>query len=206
MLFRSGFVLLLEGMADLLRDGTVADSRGYEADPPLASHVSAEELSRVDEYRFCTECIVSGERLDRAEIKRVLSRIGTSVMVIGGARRLRVHAHVRRPPELFTAMENFGQISSQKADDMMRQELALRDRVRRVAVVTDSAADLPQSVWDELAIHMVPLRVNFGGQSYLDKSGLDSATFISELATRPETPSTSQPPAGDFRRVFEFLA
>lgn len=201
-----GFVLLLEGIADLLRDGSVADHAGESVDPPLVSHVSPEELSRVDEYRFCTECIVSGERLDRAELKRVLNRLGTSVMVIGGNRRLRVHAHVRRPAELFAAMENFGRISGQKADDMMRQELALRDRLRRVAVVTDSAADLPQSVWDELAIHMVPLRVNFGAQSYLDKSGLDSAAFMAELARRPEPPSTSQPPAGDFRRVFEFLA
>jgi DegV family protein with EDD domain len=74
-----------------------------------------------------------------------------------------------------------------------------------VAVITDSAADLPEDVQQRLNIHMVPARVNFGDQDYLDKVGLSTAEFYRKLRTELVLPRTSQPPPGDFRRQFEFL-
>jgi hypothetical protein len=53
---------------------------------------------------------------------------------------------------------------------------------------------------------MVPLRVHFGERSYLDKVVMHPEEFYRELATNPQLPKTSQPPPGDFRRIFEFLA
>jgi DegV family protein with EDD domain len=53
---------------------------------------------------------------------------------------------------------------------------------------------------------MVPLRIHFGDRSYLDKAGLSSVEFLEELVRNPVHPTTSQPPNGDFRRQFEFLA
>ncbi len=90
---------------------------------------------------------------------------------------------------------------------MQRQQGgAHHGRSRRVAVVTDSAADLPEEVMDRLDIHMIPVRVHFGEHSYLDKISMSPEQFYRELATNPEHPKTSQPPPGDFRRAFEFLA
>ena len=43
-------------------------------------------------------------------------------------------------------------------------------------------------------------------RSYLDKLGLSPEEFYAELERNPEHPKTSQPPPGDFRRQFEFLA
>jgi DegV family protein with EDD domain len=86
-----------------------------------------------------------------------------------------------------------------------QQELAHHPSRRQVAVVVDSAADLPDSVLEALDIHVVPVRVHFGTHSYLDKVGLSSEDFFRELATNPLHPKTSQPPPGDFRRAFEFL-
>ena len=74
-----------------------------------------------------------------------------------------------------------------------------------VAVITDSAADLPADRMQHLNIHMVPARVNFGDQDYLDKVGLSTAEFYRKLRTELVLPRTSQPPPGDFRRQFEFL-
>ncbi len=59
---------------------------------------------------------------------------------------------------------------------------------------------------DRLDIHMVPVRVHFGDHSYLDKVGMTPEQFYQELAAQPHHPKTSQPPPGDFRRAFEFLA
>jgi uncharacterized protein len=60
-------------------------------------------------------------------------------------------------------------------------------------------------VLEALDIHVVPVRVHFGTQSYLDKVGLSAAEFFRMLAANPVHPKTSQPPPGDFRRAFEFL-
>jgi DegV family protein with EDD domain len=74
-----------------------------------------------------------------------------------------------------------------------------------VAVITDSAADVPEAEMARLNIHMVPARVNFGDQDYLDKVGLSTGEFYRKLRTELVLPRTSQPPPGDFRRQFEFL-
>jgi uncharacterized protein len=51
----------------------------------------------------------------------------------------------------------------------------------------------------------VPMRVHFGPRSFLDKVTLSQEEFYRELERSPEHPKTSQPPAGDFRRLYEFL-
>ena len=53
---------------------------------------------------------------------------------------------------------------------------------------------------------MVPVRIQFGTRSYLDKVSMTPSEFYRELLVNPEHPKTSQPPPGDFRRMFEFLA
>ena len=52
---------------------------------------------------------------------------------------------------------------------------------------------------------MVPLRLNFGDQDYLDKIGLTPSEFYRKLREEIVLPRTSQPSPGDFRRQFEFL-
>src|SRR4029453_2960383 len=100
----------------------------------------------------------------------------------------------------------FGTVSGEKADDMQRQQRAAHARNRRVAIVTDSAADIPEDEMDRLDIHMVPVRVHFGERSFLDKVGITPGEFFGEIARGGPPPTTSQPPPGDFRRRFEFLA
>jgi hypothetical protein len=56
-----------------------------------------------------------------------------------------------------------------------------------------------------LELNVVPLRVHFGAHSYLDKVSLSQEQFYAELGQRREHPQTSQPPPGDFRRMYEFL-
>ena len=54
-------------------------------------------------------------------------------------------------------------------------------------------------------MHLIPVRVHFGQHSYLDKITLSPDEFYRELRRSPEHPKTSQPPPGDFRRLYEFL-
>ena len=158
------------------------------------------------EYRYCTECVVEGVAIDRRKLRERLAQVGGSLVVAGLQSKVRLHIHVNDPAELFRVAGEFGTVSGEKADDMQRQQHAAHVTGRKVAIITDSGGDIPEDDMDRLDIHMVPVRVHFGDRSYLDKIGIAPEEFFRELAANPQHPKTSQPPPGDFRRRFEFLA
>jgi hypothetical protein len=198
-----GFIDLLEGMTDHLhRD---VDAEPIETSVHVASSDSAGDAHDLS-HRFCTECIISGANIDRRKLREQLASLGSSLVLAGTPRKSKVHIHVNDPSEVFRIAGRFGSVTGQKADDMQRQQHAVHVRGRKVAIVTDSVADIPEDLLDELGIHTVPLRIHFGEHSYLDKSGMSSEEFLAELTRNQTHPKTSQPPSGDFRRQFEFLA
>lgn len=198
-----GFVEMLAGIAHYLETGELAeDDAVLVIREDEATAGEEQDLS----HRYCTECVVSGSDVDRRHLREQLSTIGSSLVVAGTHRKVKVHVHVNDPAEVFRIAARYGAVSGEKADDMRRQQDAAHHaRKRRVAVVVDSAADLPDDSLEALDIHVVPVRVHFGGHSYLDKVTLTPERFFELLATTPEPPKTSQPPPGDFRRAFEFL-
>jgi len=74
----------------------------------------------------------------------------------------------------------------------------------RVAVITDSAADLEPDEAAEAGISVVPLIVNFGSDSY--RAGVDMSTEgFWDRMTAPDAPwpTTAASSPGDFREVYE---
>src|SRR5690606_1952724 len=77
---------------------------------------------------------------------------------------------------------------------------------RTFAVVTDSGADLPASLAEELGIRVVPLSIHFGDEVFKDGVTLPAEPFYQRLTTDKERPPhTSQPSPGDFQQVYESL-
>lgn len=74
-----------------------------------------------------------------------------------------------------------------------------------VRIVTDSTADLPADVAQSLGIAVVPLRVFFGDDSYLDGIELDNAGFYEKLAASKDLPTTSQPAPATFQETYQRL-
>jgi DegV family protein with EDD domain len=162
------------------------------------------------DYRYCTECLVTakvGTAIDLRQLRETLAASGASLVVSGSKRKAKIHIHVDDPETIFRIAEDFGELSGQKADDMrMQQSAAHHRRAQRVAVVVDSGADIPEDLAERYGIHVVPVRIHFATHSYLDKVSMTPGEFYRELVTNPTHPKTSQPPPGDFRRMFEFLA
>ncbi len=200
-----GFVELIEGMTDYLSSGSEAEPDvALPADPEAGGEETAGSSEDL-EHRWCTECVVIGDPVDRRHLREQLSAIGSSLVVAGLQNKVRVHVHANDPAEVFRIAARYGTVTGEKADDMLRQQHAAHASGRKVAVVTDSAADIPDDELERLDIHVVPIRVTFGEHSYLDKVGLTPSQFYAEVARNPAHPKTSQPPPGDFRRMFEFL-
>lgn len=76
---------------------------------------------------------------------------------------------------------------------------------KRIAIVTDSTADISPSRAEELGITVIPLTVNFGMQQYLDGEEISSEEFYPRLAASSSLPTTSQPSPAEFKAVYERL-
>lgn len=76
----------------------------------------------------------------------------------------------------------------------------------RVRIVTDSTADLPSAVADELGIVVVPLKVHFGREVFRDGIDLTPEDFLRRLTTTAALPTTSTPSVGEFEEEYSRLA
>lgn len=75
----------------------------------------------------------------------------------------------------------------------------------KTAVVTDSTAYLPKEIADKYNIHIIPLNVIFGEESYKEEIEL-TAEHLYQMVKEKELPKTSQPAIGDFVQLFEELS
>jgi DegV family protein with EDD domain len=115
---------------------------------------------------------------------------------------LKIHVHTDTPEAVFSYAARWGRVETTKADDMRAQHRRLAHADRRpVAVVTDSSADLADSILDRHHIAVVPLQVVFGNETFLDRVELRPEEFYRRLRTARDLPTTSQPTPAEFVRV-----
>ena len=73
------------------------------------------------------------------------------------------------------------------------------------AIVADSTCDPSPGYFDRPGMVMVPLKVNFGDQTYRDGVDLSPPEFFAKLASSATLPTTSQPTVGEFTSVYTAL-
>lgn len=75
--------------------------------------------------------------------------------------------------------------------------------MQKIAIVTDSTADMPLSYYEENDVTMVPLTVRFGNEEYKDWVEMTPETFFEKLRSSDVLPKTSQPSVQDFIEVYK---
>src|SRR5690606_17374744 len=76
----------------------------------------------------------------------------------------------------------------------------------KIAVMTDSTAYIPEDVRKEHNIHLVPLSVVFGEESYREEIDITTEEFYEKMRNAKELPTTSQPSIGVVTEKLEELA
>lgn len=74
-----------------------------------------------------------------------------------------------------------------------------------VAVVTDSTVNIPDELIQNLSIHVVPLQVIWGPDTYRDSVDIHPSEFYQRLQGAKVMPSTSQPSPAAFSAVYGAL-
>jgi len=77
--------------------------------------------------------------------------------------------------------------------------------VGKIALVTDSTADLNTDLTQQYNIVVVPLNVHFQDDVFKDTIDLDTDAFFKKLEESSVPPRTSQPSPGDFHKVYKAL-
>jgi DegV family protein with EDD domain len=77
---------------------------------------------------------------------------------------------------------------------------------RRIAIVTDSTADIPQNLVEQYRISVIPQILIMGDKTWRDGVDIDPPTFYELLRTSPHFPASSQPSAASFEELFTQLA
>jgi DegV family protein with EDD domain len=76
----------------------------------------------------------------------------------------------------------------------------------RIAIVTDSTADLDAGYRAANGISVVPLNIQFGHETFKDQVDISTTAFFEKLQRSSELPRTSQPSAAEFEALFRSLA
>ena len=200
-----GFVDFIEGVWHFTRDGELREvSPPAVSSPELPQKVHSFKEDII--YRYCTEALIQGKNMDLERVRSVIQSFGDSAIVAGSEEKFRFHVHTNSPADLFHELRDVGTTIQIKVDDMRRQYDAGRNRKWPVALVTDSACDLPAAFIDEHQIHVIPFNLSFGNDQYLDKLTVTPDQFYTLLRTRREHPQSSQAPVAVMQNLFSFLS
>jgi DAK2 domain fusion protein YloV len=118
-----GLAIVLEGLLRSLRGEPLDVDLAPQGAVEAGWRSEAATLHRAEhgESGYCTEFIVSGGGLDRAAAGAQLSRLGTSLLVVGGDDLLRVHLHTTHPDDALAYGRSLGELSHVKVDNLEAQ-------------------------------------------------------------------------------------
>ncbi|QIK68777.1 DegV family EDD domain-containing protein [Erysipelothrix sp. HDW6C] len=155
-------------------------------------------------YRFCME--VTYRREGHSALKKEqLQKHGDSIVIAEGDAMTRVHLHTNTPQLVVKVLEPFGVAMKIKVDDMKQQYFDSHENDKKIALVTDSIADLPESILQRYNIHVLPLTILADEIEHLDKQTIDNETILNAIDKQEMTVTTSLPNQALVLRLFENL-
>ncbi len=121
----AGLIVILEGMYSALR-GNVIEMKDLDA----ASSSAALDVEN-DEFGYCTEFIMRlndhGTRhFTEDKLKRKLSQIGESIVVVQDEELVKVHVHTLTPGEALNLAQRYGDFIKLKIENMQEQHSTLQ--------------------------------------------------------------------------------
>ena len=74
-----------------------------------------------------------------------------------------------------------------------------------IAIVCDSASDIPSNFIKSLDLNEVAININFGDKVFKENINITGDEFYKKLTDTKDLPTTSQPSSGDFEKVYSSL-
>ena len=175
-----GFVVILEGMLSVLKDGKMIESSESKTVSPAATQRNAAgELEADITYTYCTEFIVKRGTDTEKEpkvLRAYLETIGDCVVVVDDDEIIKVHVHTDHPGNAIEKGLSFGQLINMKIENMRDQhERAKHDsksEAPKTATPREESSD-PVSVPVEKPVGFVAVAAGDGLHELFTDLGAD---------------------------------
>ncbi|MDI9819842.1 MULTISPECIES: DegV family protein [unclassified Legionella] len=184
-----GFYYFIDGFTQFLQQPHSTDTATIP--PPLAITERLQLTCATTEHRYCAEAVLKSASIDKNKLLHFLKQQGDCASVTGNERITRFHVHTNNPREVFTSLSKEYTIQYPKVDDMQRQHELQFGKKYKIALVTDSSADLPQDFIDQYQIHQIPLNIHVDEHHLLDKYCFETNVFYKQLNSFKTHPKTS---------------
>ncbi len=195
-----GFVSFFDGVVQFIEGRIRSDA--LERAGELTSLYDAREAGvGADEGRYCTQVAIRGPHLpDDQLIREAIRDLGTSTIVLHAGDLAKIHIHADAPDSVIAVLSGFGEVVSRRVEDTL-----LSGTTRHIAVVVDSASDLPREWSERHGVSVVPLQVTIDDRTFLDGVDLDAAGLYDRMhgADAPGSVTTSQPSPRAFMNAYE---
>jgi DegV family protein with EDD domain len=203
-----GFVNLLEGIVDFIEFGKIRSTKVMNFATNKIKYFNLNNINNKINFQFCAECLIEGADLDRGNIRQKLSFLGNSLIVAGSENKVHIHIHTDKPEEVFDILSDYGTLIDSKVEDMYHQynQMEKHNQLNTIGIVTDSTCDLPSDLIKEYNIQIVPIIIQVGKKSYLDRVEIQPKDFSHLLQTSNEKLSTSQPSPALFKKAYDEAA
>ncbi len=200
------FVSILEGVDQYILNPEMTISESellVYAAKDLMPSIHTHENSR---YRYCTEALLRIDEGEEQNVREAVLGLGDSLVIGRYENQMRIHLHTDDPALMFERLGCCSHIEEQKVDDMHMQQAAVNARLSDTVIVTDSSADVPQEVVDELRIYQIPQIIQIGETSYFDRITITAHSLLSIMDSNTHKVSSSMPAIGEIQRHLEFLS
>lgn len=145
-----GFVIILEGMLSVFKDGIMIQSAAVEessAEEPSSRNAAGEYETEIT-FTYCTEFIVNRNReIDKqpAELRAYLETIGDCVVVVDDDEIIKVHVHTDHPGNAIENALTFGQLVHLKIENMRDQHERAKHDAENAQKKPAKSADLTET-------------------------------------------------------------
>lgn len=197
-----GFYYFITGLTDYVCNGTTVQNlpESFDQQDVIEEHL----LSESPTYRYCSEFIVKNIHTSFETFKDILASFGDSLVILGDTKQVKIHIHTNEPANLMTYLVSNGQVTYQKVDDMKLQYEIGQHPKAKIAIVTDSIADLPKGFDLEHQVHILPMNLLIDDETFLDKLTVEPHYLQQKLATASSM-STAQPTIKTVDALLSFL-
>lgn len=202
-----GFSFFIEGMLEYFKNGDSIDLESIKKAPKDSIDVEVKhDMNAEITFRYCTECLLAGQEVDTKALKKSLSPLGDSLVVVANKNLVRIHIHSNEPERVFEILRQNGKIDYQKVDDMKKQQDIVLRRKSDIALLTDSIADVPQKFIDKEQIHIINMNLLFEDMFFMDKLTVTPKQLLDYSKDSKDLPTSSQPDEKTIENALVYLS
>lgn len=175
-----GFYLFISGMTQSLLEATAIETQVEET---LYQDDLNENLTSEPKFKYCFEVTIN-KSYSLREINSYIESLGDSIVVASSGNSTKIHIHTDSPSLVINKVQELGEVTNLKVENMNEQYYGSGNK-NDIAIVTDSIADLPQSVIDSNTnVYVLPLSILVNDLEHYDKVTITNEEVIG-LANNP---------------------